>query len=112
MKLVNELNKTFSTGKCKNNDVPKHFLTSKEVVSIPVNEQKVDFISNSARTIYIVFKVDGTWFYTADKAILESKKLSDYVKPEKPVETKRADGEMVKAPETKVEAAKATATTK
>jgi hypothetical protein len=101
MKFNNEANKTFSTGKCKNNDVPKHFHSSKEVKVIEVNGKKVNFISNSARTIYIVFQVEGVWLYTADKTILESKKLTDYVKPEVKVEPKREAGEMVKVEEVK-----------
>lgn len=93
MKFTNEAGNTVFLGKCKDNQIPKHYTESETKVEgkVTIDGQECQTFANPERSVYVIIKQGETYLY--HKGPIEGGVLTTYVKPEKPAKEPKAPKE-------------------
>jgi hypothetical protein len=93
MKFNNEKGETVFLGKCKDNQIPKHYTESETKVegTVSIDGKECKTYANPERSVYVIIDQEGTFLY--HKGPIDGNTLTTYTKPEKPAKEPKAPKE-------------------
>jgi len=93
MKFSNETGATVFLGKCKDNQIPKHYTESDTKVegTVTIDGVECKTYANPTRSVYVIIDFGGTYLYHNGE--IPGKVLTTFVKPEKPPKEPKAPKE-------------------